>query len=61
MNLGFDIKSLLPRADVVLVLDAPVPWVPKAVTPDRDAQVIHIFPRPVADQISVPRLPRPIW
>ena len=44
MNLGFDIKSMLPRADVVLVLDAPVPWIPKAVSPSRDAKVIHISP-----------------
>jgi acetolactate synthase I/II/III large subunit len=47
MNLGFDMKSLLPRADVVLVLDAPVPWVPKAVTPARDAKVIHVSPDPL--------------
>jgi len=50
MNLGFDMKSLLPRADVVLVLDAPVPWVPKAVTPGRDAKVIHISPDPLQTQ-----------
>jgi acetolactate synthase-1/2/3 large subunit len=47
MNLGFNIKALLPRADVVLVLDAAVPWVPKAVTPDRDAKIIHISPDPL--------------
>jgi len=47
MNLGFDVKALLPRADVVLVLDAPVPWVPKAVSPGRDAKVIHLSPDPL--------------
>jgi acetolactate synthase-1/2/3 large subunit len=50
MHLGFDVKSLLPRADVVLVLDAPVPWVPKAVTPGRDAKIIHISPDPLQTQ-----------
>ena len=50
MNLGFDVKSMLPRADVVLVLDAPVPWIPKAVTPARDAKVIHISPDPLQTQ-----------
>ena len=50
MNLGFDVKSLLPRADVVLVLDAAVPWIPKAVTPSRDAKVIHISPDPLETQ-----------
>jgi acetolactate synthase I/II/III large subunit len=50
MHLGYDVKALLPRADVVLVLDAPVPWVPKAVTPGRDAKVIHISPDPLQTQ-----------
>src|SRR5580704_4444033 len=50
MNLGFDMKSMLPRADVVVVLDAPVPWIPKAVTPGRDAKVIHISPDPLVTQ-----------
>jgi acetolactate synthase-1/2/3 large subunit len=50
MNLGLDMKAMLPRADVVLVLDAPVPWLPKAVTPGRDAKVIHISPDPLVTQ-----------
>jgi acetolactate synthase I/II/III large subunit len=50
MNLGFDMKSLLPRADVVLVLDAPVPWIPKAVSPSRDAKVVHISADPLETQ-----------
>jgi acetolactate synthase-1/2/3 large subunit len=50
MNLGFDVKSMLPRADVVLVLDAPVPWVPKSVTPGHDAKIIHISPDPLQTQ-----------
>src|SRR5260370_475665 len=40
----------LPRADVVLVLDARVPWVPKAVSPGRDAKIIHISPDPLQTQ-----------
>ena len=50
INLGFDMKSMLPRADVIVVLDAPVPWIPKAVTPGRDAKVIHISPDPLVTQ-----------
>ncbi len=50
MNLGFDMKALLPRADVVLVLDAPVPWIPKSVLPGRDAKVIHISADPLETQ-----------
>ena len=33
-----------------LVLDAPVPWVPQAATPGRDAKVIHISPDPLETQ-----------
>ena len=33
-----------------LVLDAPVPWIPKAVTPGREAKVIHISPDPLVTQ-----------
>jgi acetolactate synthase-1/2/3 large subunit len=47
MNLGFDVKSILPRADVVLVLDAAVPWMPQIVTPKRDAKIIHIAADPL--------------
>src|SRR5262249_51387258 len=28
MHLGFDARALLPKADVVLVLEAAVPWIP---------------------------------
>jgi acetolactate synthase-1/2/3 large subunit len=47
MHLGFDVGTLLPKADVVVVLEAPVPWVPRAVTPRRDATIIHIAADPL--------------
>lgn len=47
MNLGFGMKTLLPRADVVLVLDSPVPWIPNVVAPNRDAKIIHISADPL--------------
>jgi acetolactate synthase-1/2/3 large subunit len=47
MHLGFDARALLPRADVVLVLESAVPWIPRAVTPKRDAKVIHIAADPL--------------
>jgi len=50
MNLGFDLKAMLPRADAVLVLDAPVPWLPQSVTPAPDAKIIHISPDPLVTQ-----------
>jgi acetolactate synthase-1/2/3 large subunit len=38
---------MVPKADVVLVLEAPVPWIPRAVTPRRDAKIIHIASDPL--------------
>jgi acetolactate synthase-1/2/3 large subunit len=50
MNLGYELKDALPRADVVLVLDASVPWIPRNITPRPDAKVIHISPDPLESQ-----------
>ena len=47
MHLGFDVSALLPKADVVLVLEAAVPWIPRAVVPRRDAKIIHIAADPL--------------
>jgi acetolactate synthase I/II/III large subunit len=47
MHLGFDVGTLLPKADVVLVLEAPVPWIPRANKPRRDATIIHIAADPL--------------
>src|SRR5690348_642689 len=47
MHLGFDVRALLPKADVILVLESAVPWIPRAVTPKRDAKVIHIAADPL--------------
>ncbi len=42
--LGFEPGALLPEADVVLVVDSAVPWIPKAVTLRPGAKVIHSPP-----------------
>jgi acetolactate synthase-1/2/3 large subunit len=47
MNLGFDLAALLPKADVILVIEAAVPWIPRLVTPRRDAKVIHMSADPL--------------
>jgi acetolactate synthase-1/2/3 large subunit len=47
MNFGFDVGPWLPKADVVVVLDAAVPWIPRANQPSRDAKVIHISSDPL--------------
>ena len=47
MHLGFDVTALLPKADVVLVLEAAVPWIPRVVAPKRDAKIIHVAADPL--------------
>ncbi len=46
MHAGFDPGELLGEADVVLVLDVPVPWVPSRQRPAPGAAVIQIGARP---------------
>jgi len=47
MQCGWDPHALLKEADVVLVVDCDVPWIPKEGTPKLDAKVIHIGPDPL--------------
>ncbi|MFL4985445.1 MAG: thiamine pyrophosphate-requiring protein [Xanthobacteraceae bacterium] len=50
MNFGFAAAPFLPKADVVLVLESIVPWIPRSVTPKRDAKIIHISTDPLAQR-----------
>jgi acetolactate synthase-1/2/3 large subunit len=47
MHCGWDPHALLKEADVVLVVDCDVPWIPKDGKPKADAKVIHIGPDPL--------------
>jgi acetolactate synthase-1/2/3 large subunit len=47
MHCGWDPHALLKEADVVLVVDCDVPWIPKEGGPKADARVIHIGPDPL--------------
>jgi acetolactate synthase-1/2/3 large subunit len=47
MHLGHDPGVLLPKADVVIVIDSVVPWMPRNHQPRRDAKVIHISADPL--------------
>ena len=44
LHLGFNPASYLRDADVVLVIDSDVPWLPTVVTPKETAQVIQLRP-----------------
>ncbi|HEX2199743.1 MAG TPA: thiamine pyrophosphate-requiring protein, partial [Burkholderiales bacterium] len=47
MHCGWDPHALLKEADLVLVVDCDVPWIPKEGKPKADARVIHIGPDPL--------------
>ncbi len=42
MNLGFDPAPFITHADVVLVLESDVPWIPSRASPPAGGKVIHI-------------------
>jgi acetolactate synthase-1/2/3 large subunit len=47
MHCGWDPHALLKEADVVLVVDCDVPWIPKEGGPRPEAKVMHIGPDPL--------------
>lgn len=46
MNFGFAIGKYLPDADLVMVVECPVPWVPRVTGPNENAKLIHLSPDP---------------
>jgi acetolactate synthase-1/2/3 large subunit len=53
MNLGYELKPLLERADVILAIDVAVPWLPATDTVRDDAKVIHMGPDPLHGYVPV--------
>jgi acetolactate synthase-1/2/3 large subunit len=47
MHCGWDPHALLREADVVLVVDCDVPWIPREGNPTPSAKIIHIGPDPL--------------
>ncbi len=47
MHMGYDSDPYLEAADVILVMDCDVPWIPSAKAPGRDCKVIHIGTDPI--------------
>jgi len=50
MHCGWDPHSFLKDADVILVVDCDVPWIPKEGKPKPEAKVIHVGPDPLFAQ-----------
>lgn len=51
MHLGYEPGAFLPEADVVVVLDSAVPWIPKSVTLRPGAIVLHISSDPLVARV----------
>jgi acetolactate synthase-1/2/3 large subunit len=47
MHCGWDPHALLKEADVVLVVECDVPWIPREGKPKAEAKVIHVGPDPL--------------
>ncbi len=50
MHLGYEPGPLLAEADVVLVLDSVVPWIPRTTSLKRGARIIHMSADPLASR-----------
>jgi acetolactate synthase I/II/III large subunit len=57
MNLGFDPHRLVGEADVILVLESDVPWLPVQARPRPDCQVIQCGFDPLYTQIPIRGFP----
>ncbi|NJO23645.1 MAG: hypothetical protein HC868_12850 [Sphingomonadales bacterium] len=53
MNLGYDPARLVGQADVALVLESDVPWIPAHGDPKPDCKVIHIAVDPLFSRIPI--------
>ena len=42
MHMGYDPQGLLQEADLVIVMDADVPWIPNEQTPHKDARFVTL-------------------
>lgn len=53
MHAGFDPAPLLANADLVIVVDSAVPWIPGKVRPRADAKVVHIGVDPLFQRMPI--------
>jgi len=53
MHGGYDVAPWLEKADVVLAVDAQVPWIQRDVQLGNDARVIHVGPDPLFSNLPV--------
>ena len=57
MHLGFNPDALLAQADVILVMECDVPWIPGKRAPHPDAKIIHFGVDPLFSQYPLRSFP----
>ena len=57
MHVGFETGALIKEADLILVLDCDVPWIPSLHTPNPDAKIIQIGVDPLFSRYPVRGFP----
>ncbi|RMF94001.1 MAG: thiamine pyrophosphate-requiring protein, partial [Nitrospinota bacterium] len=60
LHLGFDPAPYLRTADLVMVLDSDVPWLPTEVTPPQTARIIQVRPDPLFSRYPLRSYPTDI-
>ena len=60
MHAGYDPNPYVEEADVIIVFDTVVPWLPSQVTPPGDCKVIHIAADPMYQIVPVRGFPADI-
>ena len=54
LHLGFDAHSMIPDADVIVVIDSDIPWIPAHARPNQNCRVFYLDVDPLKEDI-------PIW
>ncbi|RJE25976.1 Thiamine pyrophosphate enzyme [Aspergillus sclerotialis] len=53
LGLGIGSHEAIPKADVIVVVDAAVPWIPVLCRPSPEAKIIHIDIDPLKENLSL--------
>lgn len=57
LHLGFNAAELISEADVIIVIDSDIPWVPSISKPNKDCKVIYIDIDPIKTDIPLWHIP----
>ncbi|RPA85427.1 thiamine diphosphate-binding protein [Ascobolus immersus RN42] len=53
LGVAYGVHPMIPKADVILVIDCDVPWIPTACNPSKDAKIFHLDVDPLKQQMPV--------